>query len=100
LSEGGAEYFARQAARGQGLTYEKGYRDQEAIFGKLATDFGDQVMAEAFFGNGLSAFEKAFAARYGSGSGQRFIKLLEAKDWIGATRAIGLDYETMDRGRP
>ncbi|MCI0558515.1 MAG: hypothetical protein MN733_08475, partial [Nitrososphaera sp.] len=102
LSEGGAEYFTRQAARAPGLSlsYEKRYRDQEAIFGKLVIDFRDQVMAEAFFGNGLSAFESAFDAKYGSGSYQRFVSLLEAKDLMRAAKAIGLDYETMDHGRP
>jgi hypothetical protein len=100
LAEGGAEYFTRQFARTQGLSYDKRYRDQEAIFGKLVTDFRDQVMADAFFGNGLSAFESAFDAKYGSGSYQRFISLLEAKDLMRAAKAIGLDYETMDRGRP
>lgn len=100
LSEGGAEYFARQAARAQDLSYEKRYGDQEAIFGKLVTDFVDQMMAETFFGNGLSAFEIAFDKKYGSGSYQRFVSLLEVKDLIHAAQAIGLDYETMDGGRP
>lgn len=100
LAEGGAEYFTRQFARAQGLSYAKRYLKQEAIFGKLVTDFRDQVMADAFFGNGLSAFESAFNAKYGSGSGQRFVSLLEAKDLMRAAKAIGLDYQTMDHGRP
>ena len=100
LSEGGAEYFARQFSREQGLTYEKKYPHQEAIWGKLATDFGGQIMAEAFFGNGRPVFERLFDSKYGSGNYQRFVSLLEAKDLIHAAKAIGLDYETMDSGRP
>jgi len=100
LSEGGAEYYARQAARAMGVSYEKQYRDLEAIYGKLVTDFGDQSMAAAFFGNGLPAFEGAFEKQYGAGRLQDFIDNLTPASLSRATAMLKLDYETMDQNRP
>ena len=99
LDEGGPEYFARQVARANGLTYEKGYPRQEAIFGKLATDFGDQLVANAFFANGLPAFELAFDRKYGDRRFRKFVND-DASSPYAAAAALNLDYETMTENRP
>ena len=99
LDEGGPEYFARQAARAQGLSYEKSYPRQEAIFGKLATDFGDQVVANAFFTDALPAFELAFNKKYGDGGFRKFVND-DATSPYAAAAALNLDYDTMTENRP
>ena len=99
LSEGGAEFYARQAARARGITYQKVYDDQEAIFGKLVTDLGDQPVADAFFRNGLSKFEEAFTKTYGAGRLQQLIDL-PSSALLSASKLVNLDYETMTNGRP
>jgi len=98
LDEGGPEYFARQVARANGLSYEKSYPRQEAIFGKLATDFGDQVVANAFFANGLAAFELAFDRKYGDRRFRKFVND-DASSPYAAAAALNLDYETMTENR-
>jgi len=101
LSEGGAEYFARQAARALGLSYSKAfYPDLEAIFGKLVTDFGDQLVADAFFGDALHVFEAAFETQYGAGRLQEFLDNLTPASLSRAIAILNLDYETMVQNRP